>query len=146
MGDARKNIGQIARLLAKEKNVALLSTIGLNGSPRSRFIGAFRIMDTGQVFLITPSDSNKVKEIGQDPNVQVIFASQDCTRVLTLSGKASMLVDVKQRQQLFEETKPIKLYPVFNDYFGVIDFVPLQAEYLDINVSNKTVVLNITGS
>ena len=138
-------ISQISRLLAKDKKPVLLSTIGLNGFPRTRYIGAFKIMDTGRIFLITPSDSNKVKEIQQNPRVQVILSDKNCHRVLTLSGNAAMVQDVHLRQRIFEDTKPIKLYPVFNDYFGVIDFSPVLAEYLDINVSNNTFVINIPG-
>lgn len=134
---------RIARLLAKGDRPLLLSTIGINGAPRSRYIGEFRIRDTGEFFLICLSNSNKIREIRKNPLAQLIFSSKDFQRVLTLSGNAALLEDITLRQELFDEKKPLKLYPVFNDNFGVIHFVPVQAEYLDLNVSNDPVVINI---
>ncbi len=136
-------VAQIARLLAKDDQPALLSTIGINGGPRSRYIGEFRIRDTGELFLICLSNSNKIQEIQRNPQAQVIFSSKDFKRVLTLSGNAAIVQDITLRQNLFEEKKSLKLYPVFNDNFGVIRFVPVHAEYLDLNVSNNPVVINM---
>lgn len=145
VNNALKKVAQIARLLAKDEQPALLSTIGLNGSPRSRYMGAFRIRDTGDFFLISPSNTNKMEEIQRNPQVQVIFSDKGFKRVLTLSGKAGIVKDTALRQELFEEKKPLKLYPVFNDHFGVVHFMPLQAEYLDLNVSNDPVVIDLPG-
>jgi len=134
---------RIARLLAKNGRPVLLSTVGIQGGPRSRYIGAFRIRDTGEFFLISLSKANKIQEIRRNPQAQVILSSRDCKRVLTLSGKASIVQEITLRKNLFEETKPLKIFPVFNDDFGVISFVPLQAEYLDVDVSNDPVVIKM---
>ena len=141
MNEARTKVSQIAWLLAKDNQPALLSTIGMKGDPRSRYMGAFRIRDTGDIFLISPSNAHKIQEIQKNPQAQVIFSGKDFKRVLTLSGNAVVVKDIAIRQSLFEETKPLKIYPAFNDHFGVIHFVPLQAEYLDLNVSNDPVVI-----
>jgi general stress protein 26 len=138
-------VSQIAKLLAKDDQPALLSTIGINGAPRSRYIGAFSIRDTGEFFLISMSNANKIQEIRKNPRVQVIFSSKDCKRVLTLSGNASIVQDISLRRMIYEGRKPLELYPVFNDDFGVIRFVPVHAEYLDINVSNNPVVIKMCG-
>ncbi len=143
MNKVLTKVSKIAGLLAKDNRLILLSTIGINGYPRSRYMGAFRIRDTGEFFLVSPSNANKILEIQKNPQVQVIFSSKDFQRVLALSGNAAVVQDISLRQNLFEETKPLKIYPVFNDYFGVIHFVPVQAEYLDLNVSNDPVVINM---
>lgn len=137
-------VSQIARLLAKGTHPALLSTIGLDGGPRTRYIGEFRIRDTGEIFLISPSTANKIQEIRKNPQVQVIFSSKDCKQVLTLSGSASILDDISLRLEIYEEKKSYELYPVFNDYFGAIRFIPVKAEYLDVNVSNSPVVIKMS--
>ena len=136
-------IFQIAKLLAKDDQPILFSTIGINGGPRSRYMGGFRIRDTGDLFLISMSNANKMQEIQRNPQAQVIFSSKNCKQVLTLSGDASIVQDIFLRRTFYEETKPLKMYPVFNNDFGLIHFVPVQAEYLDINVSNYPVVFKI---
>ena len=136
-------VSKIARLIAKDNQPALLSTIGIKGSPRSRYMGAFRIRDAGDIFLISPSNANKIQEIRRNPQAQVLFFDKNFKRVLTLSGIAAIVEDMTLRRNLFEETKPLKIYPVFNDNFGVIHFVPVRAEYLDLNVSNDPVVINM---
>jgi general stress protein 26 len=138
-------VSQIARILVKDAQPLLLSTIGMDGAPRSRYIGAFRIRDTGEIFLISPSKTHKMQEVQRDPRVQVVLASKDMQRVLTLSGSAAVVQDMAVRKGLFEETKPLKIYPVFNDDFGVIHFIPLQAEYLDLNVRNDPFMVKIPG-
>ena len=143
MSKSFSKVSQIARLLAKDAKPALLSTIGLNGAPKSRYIGTFKIRDTGEMFFISPSKSRKIQEIQRNSQTQVIFSSQDCKRVLTLSGGASIVEDLVLRRRLYEETKPLKIYPIFNDYFGVIHFMPVYAEYLDINSSDDPVVINM---
>ncbi|MBF0571230.1 MAG: pyridoxamine 5'-phosphate oxidase family protein [Candidatus Omnitrophica bacterium] len=137
-------ISKIARWLTKDDQPVLLSTIGLNGGPRSRYMGAFRIRDTGEIFLISPSNANKIREIRQNPQAQLIFSSKDCKRVLTLSGNALIVRDASLRRTLYEETKPLEIYPVFDDSFGLIRFVPVQAEYLDINISNDPVRIHVS--
>ncbi len=97
----------------------------------------------GEFFLISPSNANKMREIQINPQVQLIFSSKDFQRVLTLNGIATVVQDTTLRKSLFEETRPLKIYPIFNDYFGVIHFVPVQAEYLDLNVSNQPVVIDL---
>ena len=106
-------------------------------------MGAFRIRETGEFFLISPSNANKMREIRKNCQVQVIFSGEGFRRVLALSGDAAIVEDFSSRQNLFEETKPLAIYPVFNDDFGVIRFVPVVAEYLDLDVSNYPVVINV---
>jgi hypothetical protein len=69
------------------------------------------------------------------------FSSKDFKRVLTLSGNASVVQDISLRRTLYEE-KTLSMYPIFDD-FGVIHFVPVYTEYLDLNVSNDPIVINI---
>lgn len=124
----------------------LLSTLGLDTGPRTRYMGAFLIRESGEIFLISPSTARKMQEIEKDPHVQVIFSDQECHKVLTLTGKAEVVRDNELRRAIYEEKKGLKIYPVFNDYFGVIRFIPLHAEYLDIDVSNDPVVIPLTGN
>lgn len=135
-------VSKVARILA-EYNPALLSTIGINGAPRSRYVGGFRIRDTGEILLISPSNTNKMLEIQRNPKAQVLLSSKDCRRVLTLSGNASIVQNISLRRAFYEETRPLRMYSTFNDYFGVIHFIPFRAEYLDLNVSNDPFVINI---
>ena len=143
MSKTLKTVSQIAKLLAKDSQPILLSTIGLDGCPRSRYIGAFRIRDSAEIFLISMSNANKIKEIRKNSKVQVILSDNDYKRVLTINGNASIVQDIDLRRTLYEETKPLKIYPVFNDNFGVIHFVPVQAEYLNLKVCNDPFVINI---
>ena len=143
MNKVLDKVSRIARLLAQEEQPALLSTIGIDGSPRSRYMGAFRIKEEGEIFLISPSKANKMQEIRRNSLAQVILASKDCQRVLTLSGKAAIVEDMALRRSLFEETKPLRIYPVFDDNFGVIHFVSLRAEYLDLKICNSPYVFKI---
>jgi general stress protein 26 len=143
MNKVLEKVSRIARILANNNHVLLLSTIGLSGGPRSRYIGGFSIKDTADLYLISPADTDKIREIQKDSRVQIIFSSKDYRKVLTLNGNAKIVEDESLRRAIYEEKESWGLYPVFNDYFGVIHFVPNQAEYLDLDISNDVVMFQM---
>lgn len=146
MNKVLEKISRIARMLSKDNHVILLATIGLHGGPRSRYMGGFQITDTAELFLIAPSDTGKMREIQKNSQAQVIFSSKDHRQVLTLSGNAAIVKDESVRRAIYEEKESWSIYPVFNDRFGVIHFVPTQAEYLNLNTSNDTINIQIPKS
>ncbi len=143
MNKNRVIISKIAKVLSKKDRPVLFSTISLKGAPRSRYIGAFIVRDIGEIYLISPSNTNKMQEVRKNQRAQVIFSSEDCHQVLTLSGKAYVVEDDFLRYKIYEEKKNLKMYPTFSNDFGVIHFVSGHAEYLDIDVSNKQKVIKI---
>lgn len=143
MKKVSSNISQVARILFKNNNILLFSTVSLSGGPRSRFMGACVILDNAEFYLISPSNSRKIKEIVNNSLSQVIFFTKDYQQILTLTGVASVVQDFELRKSIYEKNKDLKIYPVFDDFFGVIHFHFVEAEYLNLKLSDSPVIFEL---
>ena len=84
-------ITRIAELL-KEIHVAMLTTIGDNGSLHSRPMATQNTPFTGEVVFLTGDDSGKADEIKHDAQVSLCYSDAKSSFV-TLSGRASLSND-----------------------------------------------------
>lgn len=120
-----------AREIISSADVFVLSTVDARNQPQSRLMGA-KLVDKGlTIFMETYADSRKVKQIKKNPRAQLLFATNDNSEVVTLSGKASMDSSMNVRKRIWREN------PASADYFsgyddpalGLIKFKPQRLEY-----------------
>lgn len=90
--DRDENIGKL-RELAKGLHVAMLTTQGEDGRLFSRPLGVQELEFDGDVWFATGLDSEKVREIEANPQVNVAFASKDNGTYISISGAASVVRD-----------------------------------------------------
>lgn len=79
------------RELAADIEVAMLTTVGVNGLVRSRPMGTVFDPDTPAVWLLLPIDSKAAEEVRQHPQVGLAYADPERDRYVSLSGDATFL-------------------------------------------------------
>lgn len=90
--DRDDNIRKL-RELAKGLHVAMLTTQGGDGRLFSRPLGVQEMEFDGDVWFATGLDSEKVREIEANPQVNVAFASKDNGTYISISGTARVVRD-----------------------------------------------------
>lgn len=81
------------RELMKDVHVAMLTTRSRDGRLFSRPLGTQAIEADGDLWFATGFDSEKVREIEADPQVNAAFVSKDNGTYVSISGVASIARD-----------------------------------------------------
>jgi general stress protein 26 len=81
------------RELIKGMHVAMLTTQGEDGRLFSRPLGTQGVERDGDLWFVTGFDSEKVREIEGNPQVNVAYASKDANTYVSISGLASVTRD-----------------------------------------------------
>lgn len=90
--DREENIRKLHDL-AKGMHVAMLTTQGEDGRLFSRPLGVEEIEFDGDLWFITGFDSEKVREIEANPQVNVAFASKGDGTYISIAGRAAVIRD-----------------------------------------------------
>ncbi|MGY3264508.1 pyridoxamine 5'-phosphate oxidase family protein [Lysobacter sp. HA35] len=85
--DRDENIQKL-RDMAKGLHVAMLTTQGEDGRLFSRPLGVAEIEFDGDLWFATGADSEKVREIQANPQVNVAFAAKDNGTYISICGTA----------------------------------------------------------
>lgn len=81
------------RELIKGMHVAMLTTRTADGRLLSRPLGTQGVERDGDLWFVTGFDSEKVREIEANPEVNVAYASKDHNTYVSISGSASVTRD-----------------------------------------------------
>ncbi len=79
--------------LIKDIRITMMTTIDENGSPRSRPMHTHEAEFDGDIWFMTGSDSNKVREIRGNPRVNLGYAATSNERYVSATGNATVLND-----------------------------------------------------
>lgn len=82
----------IAKLM-KHFRVGMLTTRGTDGALKSRPLGTQEVEFDGDVWFATGFDSEKVREIEADPQVNVSFQDDGANRYVSIHGRARIVRD-----------------------------------------------------
>ena len=86
--------------------VAMLTTIGPEGSLRSRPMATLQSPFDGTLWFFTNADSPKVDEVKHEQHVNVSYDDSEDHRYVSISGRATL---IQERQKLEELWTPILL-------------------------------------
>jgi general stress protein 26 len=137
MNKIDKKVLDAARKILQRSDLCAFSTIALDGFPKMRYMGAFIVDEQLSFYLVCLSGAQKVREIHKNEKSQLTFWSRDFQAVVSLWGKASVVREEKKRREVYNKTSPLQLYPKFSRAFGVIRFVPIRLEYLNLRIRNE---------
>lgn len=98
-----ESIQHLAKLI-KGINIAMLTTVADDGTLRSRPMGTQEREFDGTLWFFTSADTPKVDEVHKEHEVNVAYADAAHHRYVSVSGKAALVRDRKQIQELW---KPI---------------------------------------
>jgi general stress protein 26 len=94
---------QKLRKLLKGFRVAMLTTVGPDGSLRSRPMVTARAQEDGDVWFLTRAGTSKVGEVEENSRVSIGYASDEEGRYISLSGTASLVRDPQQVLDLWRK-------------------------------------------
>ncbi|HEL7630316.1 TPA: pyridoxamine 5'-phosphate oxidase family protein [Stenotrophomonas maltophilia] len=93
MSDSRaEHIAQLAELI-KDVEVAMFTTVGVDGRLYSRPLGTQQVAFDGDLWFATAADSPKVAEIALNPRVNVAYASTSKNTYVSVAGNARIVDD-----------------------------------------------------
>lgn len=139
MTKTHRRLLRVAAQVVSHSRMCLLTTMGPDGYPRSRFMGTFVAGQRWVIFLVCLADSNKISQIRRRRKTQLTFWEDDHHAVVSLSGEAELVKDMRVRRWIYKRTAPLRLFPEFNHTFAVIRFSASYLEYLNLRVGEKSV-------
>lgn len=96
--------------LVKAINTCLFCTnLASNDGSTARPMGAVHVCDQGNIWFFSEKDSDKNKEIEQDPKVQLFFAHPGKGSYMVVNGEATISTDATKIEELWT--------PVVNIWF-----------------------------
>lgn len=101
MTDRQEAIEKINEMIADIK-VAMLATIDNDGDLHSRPMMTQEHEFDGDVWFFAARDSDKVREIQQNPDVNVTYV--DDGNYVSIAGKAEIIADVQKKKDLWHES------------------------------------------
>jgi Uncharacterized stress protein (general stress protein 26) len=132
MNDERQqHIAHLAGLI-KDVEVAMLTTVGLDGQLYSRPLGTQQVDFDGDLWFATAVDSPKVAEIQRNPWVNVAYASPSGNTYVSVSGTARVVDDRAKIEQLWSPAMGL-FFPGGKDdpSLRLIHVRALSAQYWD---------------
>jgi general stress protein 26 len=101
-----------ALAVVNEAFLGLLTTVGSDGVPCSRWMGSAVIGNNlSSVYTLTPSGTRKLAHLAHNDNVCWVFSSPEFSDVVTLIGKARVLRSPMVAQQVWDRLMEcVRLY------------------------------------
>lgn len=127
--------------LISDIRFAMLTTVGPDGSLRSRPMATQKTEFDGDLWFFTDDDSPKVDEIAQEHHVGVSFADPGSQKYVSVSGLASIVHDKERIRELW--TPAVKAWfprGVDDPHLGLLRVRVQAIEYWD-SPSSKMVQL-----
>ena len=75
------------------ERVALLTTVSKDGCPHATWMGTLGLLAQNELLTITSPDSEKVRNLRANPNVEWLFTSDDQHDLIYLKGTAEVLAE-----------------------------------------------------
>lgn len=93
-------VAKLAEMI-KDIKVAMLTTVDDDGSLRSRPMQTQNKAFDGQIWFFTYKDSAKSHNVEKDARVNVAYSEPDDDRYVSISGRASVVVDRAKAEELW---------------------------------------------
>lgn len=129
--------------LIKEIEFAMLTTVEPDGTLRSRPMATQKAEFDGHLWFFTRASAPKVDEIERERNVNVSYSSPEKQRYVSVSGRATVVRDRKQIEELWSpEMKAWFPQGVTDPDLALLKVSVEQAEYWD---SPSSTVAHLIG-
>lgn len=123
------------KMVEAYKEAFVYTTVDGQGCPRGRYMGGLIVRDN-KIYMATFSGSRKMTQIADNPRSELIFASKGFKTVAALGGDSRIEKSLELKKAFWEAVPQTADY--FSGYdapeYGLIEFEPHSAEYLDLNV------------
>lgn len=103
-------IDQAKQFVVTFKRPFVMTTASTDGRPQSRWMGAFVLAEPFTLLLVTHARSRKVEHIRANAHVQLLFATEDFSKQVALSGVAELDNSPQTRSQVWAKVPAAATY------------------------------------
>ena len=120
----KEQVINAAKELVRANRSFVLATVDQKNVPQIRWMGAAYMEEPFTLYLATATASRKVDQIGANPKSQLMFQTEDFSRVATLTGNSSLVTDGELKHRVWDAIPEAHAYFSGPDdpVFGVIKF------------------------
>jgi general stress protein 26 len=102
-GVERSVVTKAAREMMVKVRYCTMVTLGLDGHPQARIVDAFAPEADMSVWIATKPVTRKVREIGKDPRVTLLYFDHADPGYVTLLGTAEIVGDAEEKAKRWKE-------------------------------------------
>ncbi len=141
----RQDVIDAALELIRSGHSFVLATVNAEGFPQVRWMGGTYLEEPLTVYMVAFSDSRKMGQVRTHPEIQLMFQSEDYSRVATLTGTARVITDPSVKQRVFAGIAGAAEYFSGPDdpKLGVIKFVCSRIEVLGLGEGMTPVTVDM---
>lgn len=93
---------EAAKDLVRAGRSFVLATVDSEGVPQARWMGAAHLEEPFLVYMAAGAASRKVGQMESHPKSQLMFQTEDYSRVATLTGTCEVVGDVETKRRVFK--------------------------------------------
>jgi general stress protein 26 len=130
----RQSIVDAALELVRGQRAFVFATVDSAGFPQIRWMGGAYLEEPLTIYMATGADSRKMVQLGGRPESQLMFQTEDFSRVAILTGTASIVTEPSIKKRVFAGMPAAAQYFSGPDEpaFGVMKFVCSRIEMLGL--------------
>jgi general stress protein 26 len=98
----KQTIIDAAKDLVRAGRSFVLATVDSEGVPQVRWMGAAYLAEPFLVYMAAGAASRKIGQMESHPKSQLMFQTEDYSRVATLTGTCEAVEDVETKRRVFE--------------------------------------------
>jgi general stress protein 26 len=131
----REEIIAAAQELCRQGAPFVLATVGEDGGPRMRWMGALYLEEPMTIYMAGGVHQRKMSQIRANPLGQLMFNAPDFGQVVTLFGECAVVNDADVKRKLWETIPQLANYMSGPDdpEFGVVRFDTKKIELLSMS-------------
>ena len=96
------HVVDLAKRLANGKRPGVLATVDETGKPHLRWMATLSLEEFPMLYTITSPLSRKIEHINRNPEVSWMFANEDMTTIINISGKARITDDFAKMNHIWK--------------------------------------------
>ncbi len=98
----KEKIVSAAQELIRAGRSFVLATVDSEGVPQVRWMGAAHLEEPFDVYMAAGAASRKIGQMESHPQSQLMFQTEDYSRVATLTGTCEVVTDAETKRRVFE--------------------------------------------
>lgn len=133
------------RELIADIKTAMLTTIDVDGTLRSRPMVTLKSTDDGTLWFFSSDHHGKADDLSQDPRVNVTYAMPDKKQFISISGLAELVHDESKKKELWNPNlQPYFPEGVDDRHLALLKVYIQKAEYWDVPSNRLIEMLSFT--
>ena len=124
---AQDSLLTVAHAIIDSAQCHILITVDENGKPQARTMSVFPIEDNMVIWLGTSTESRKVKQIKNNPNVMVYYYDTKGHSYVSIAGKARLVNDHEKKTHYWKKSWT-RYYPDPEKDYILIEVTPERME------------------